>query len=91
MDTITTFLNIRIDYGFKKDLFDASDTHNMVNEEVVAYSQSLQKLRATQAGIRYASQQALEKGREEGRVEGMEMGLRRVIINMLSMGAQWTR
>ncbi len=68
--------------GEYRDIFDASETDKMVGEEVVAYSQSLQKLRAAKAGIRYARQEALEEGRVQGRAEE----LKRVVLNLMSIG-----
>ena len=44
-------------------LFDAAESGNLVNEEIVLYSQSLSKLRATQAGLDFK----YEEGRAEGR------------------------
>lgn len=47
--------------GDFKEYFEAAETASMVNEDVVAYSQSLQKLRSIEAGVRYARQEAKEE------------------------------
>lgn len=68
MEKLTPFINLQTD----------SLTDNNVNEEVVAYSQSLQKLRDIQSGLEYARAEyyndGLEKGRAEGRAEGKAEG-----------------
>lgn len=59
-----------------REFFEAAETSSMVSDEAVAYSQSLEKLNATEAGIRYAERTFYAKGREEGRLEGREEGIR---------------
>lgn len=46
-------------------LFDAAESGNLAKEEIVLYSQSLSKLRATQAGLDLK----YEEGRAEGRAD----------------------
>lgn len=58
-----------------KEIFDAAETENMLNEEVVAYSQSLQKLHDIQSGLEYARQEFYNDGIEKGRAEGIAVGL----------------
>ena len=69
-----------------QDMFDAAETDNMVNEELVAYSESLQRMRDYQSGLDYARKESFEdgvsKGIEEGRKEGIAEGIR----FMLSVG-----
>lgn len=54
-----------------RDFFDAAVTDSFVAEEAVAYSQSLAKLEAIEAGIRYAAHESYNEGRAEGRAEGI--------------------
>lgn len=46
----------------------------MVSDEAIPYSQSLEKLNAIEAGIRYAERTFYAKGREEGLLEAREEG-----------------
>ena len=65
-----------------RDFFDASATDSFVAEEAVVYSQSLARLEAVEAGIRYAAQESyndgmadgMVKGHAEGRAEGIAEG-----------------
>ena len=52
-----------------EDMFDAAETDNMVNEELVAYSESLQRMRDYQSGLDYARRESFDEGRAEGREE----------------------
>lgn len=77
-----------------QDMFDAAETHNMVKEELVAYSQSLQRMRDYQSGLEYVRRESfddgvskgIEKGRAEGRAEGREEERAESIRFMLSVG-----
>ena len=68
--------------GRYKDMFEASRINSLREEEYIRYSDSLEKLRETQAGIKYeammasreARAKALEEGRAEGRAEGKAQG-----------------
>ncbi|MDE6633366.1 MAG: Rpn family recombination-promoting nuclease/putative transposase [Muribaculaceae bacterium] len=68
-----------------QDMFDAAETHNMVNEELVAYSESLQRMRDYQSGLDYARKESfddgvskgIQKGREEGIKKGREEGIKK--------------
>ena len=51
-------------------MFQAARAKHLTDDQVIAYSDSLAKLRDTQAGIAYAA----EKSRAEGRAEGLEAG-----------------
>ncbi len=62
-----------------KELFDAAETENMAQEDIVAYSQSLQRLHDFQSGLAHAR----EESYEEGRVNGITEGLRESARNML--------
>ncbi|MDE7421496.1 MAG: Rpn family recombination-promoting nuclease/putative transposase, partial [Muribaculaceae bacterium] len=76
------------------DMFDAAEAYNMVNEELVAYSESLQRMRDYQSGLDYARKESfddgvskgIEKGRAEGRAEGREEERIESIRFMLSIG-----
>ena len=56
----TPFINLQSDFGFKRA--------DIVGEEMVRYSESLDRLRSYQAGVDYAA----EKSRLEGIQEGIE-------------------
>ena len=64
--------------GGYENMFDAAESRQIAAEDVVLYSQSLERLRFYQAGVDYAAEQSwasgLEKGRAEGRVEGRAEG-----------------
>ena len=57
------------------EIFEAARSNRLREEEKIAYSQSLEKLRDTQAGIRFASDKAREEGRIEGEAKGRAEGL----------------
>ena len=52
-----------------KDMFDAAETQNMVEEELVAYSESLQRMRDYQSGLDYARKESFDDGVSKGREE----------------------
>ena len=64
--------------GGYENMFDAAESRQIAAEDVVLYSQSLERLRSYQAGVDYAAEQSwasgLEKGRAEGRAEGRAQG-----------------
>lgn len=68
--------------GNYEDIFKASETELMANEEVVAYSQSLQKLHDIQSGMDYLREKSYTEGHEEGRRQER----RKSILLMVSMG-----
>ena len=84
--------------GGYENLFDAAESRKIASEDVVLYSQSLERLRSYQAGVDYAAEQSwasgLEKGRAEGRVEGRAEGIElgeermsvRIARNLLKSG-----
>ena len=69
------------------EIFEAARSSRLKKEEIVAYSQSLEKLRDTQLGIQYAAERAAEQaaaraaeraraeGKAEGKAEGLAEGL----------------
>ena len=61
------------------EIFNAARSNTLKDDEIVAYSQSLDKLRDIEAGILFAADEAREKGREEGRAEGRAEGRSEVI------------
>ncbi|MDE6153658.1 MAG: Rpn family recombination-promoting nuclease/putative transposase [Muribaculaceae bacterium] len=71
-------------YRSKKyaDLFDASETSMLAAEDVVAYSQSYEKMVEDQAAIAYAGELSRIEGRKEGRKEGMQEGRRQAAIEV---------
>ncbi|MDE5886848.1 MAG: Rpn family recombination-promoting nuclease/putative transposase [Muribaculaceae bacterium] len=89
--------------GNYSELFDAARSSELREEEIVYYSQSLEKLRETQRGIEYAAEEAarvaaekaerkgIAKGRAEGIVEGRAEGrdetLRGIVRFMLEQNA----
>ena len=56
--------------GEFKYLFDAAATDMMCAEDVVAYSQSLQRLNDIDLEIKYAKDKSFEEGTSRGRAEG---------------------
>lgn len=56
------------------EFFDAAETSQFVAEEAVAYSQSLQRLRSAERGLKYAQREYYTIGREEGREVGLAEG-----------------
>ena len=76
------------------EIFEAARSNRLREDEKVAYSQSLEKLRDTQAGITFAADRAREegeaKGRAEGRAEGEAIGraegVASVAVNLLRRG-----
>ena len=49
-----------------QDIFDAAETDNMVQEELVAYSRSLQKLQDIRSGLDYARKESYNDGISKG-------------------------
>lgn len=76
------------------DFFEAAETAQFAAEEAVAYSQSLQRLRSAERGLKYAQREYYTIGREEGReaglkegrAEGRAEGLKEAAKNMKSEG-----
>lgn len=76
------------------DIFEAARSNRLREDETIAYSQSLEKLRDTQKGILFAAERAREEGWEQGRAEGRETGyaegrekaLRELALKMLRTG-----
>ena len=56
------------------EIFEAARSNRLRDDEKIAYSQSLEKLRDTQAGIRFAADKAREEGRAEGEAKGRAEG-----------------
>ncbi|MDE6409567.1 MAG: hypothetical protein K2K81_04910 [Muribaculaceae bacterium] len=61
--------------GEYEEMFTASSTGNLSNEEAVAYSQSYLKELDSQSAIRFAERRSLEKGIGIGYDRGMTKGL----------------
>ena len=68
--------------GGYDDLFRAAESADIVGEEMVRYSESLDRLRSYQAGVDYAA----EKSRLEGIQEGMEKGVEKVAMRLIKSG-----
>lgn len=68
--------------GRFEEIFEAARSNRLRNEEKVAYSQSLDKLRDTQAGIQFAAERARAEGEAKGRAEGIAA----VAVNLLRKG-----
>lgn len=62
--------------GRYPEIFDAARSNQLKKDEVILYSQSLQKLRDTQRGIQYAADRAAESARAEGEAKGRADTLR---------------
>ena len=56
------------------EIFEAARSNRLKADEKIAYSQSLEKLRDTQAGIQFAADRAREEGRAEGEAIGRAKG-----------------
>lgn len=56
------------------EIFEAARSSRLRKDEMIAYSQSLEKLRDTQRGIQYAAEQASAEARAEGLAEGRAEG-----------------
>lgn len=69
-----------------EEMFEAAETDNMVKEELVAYSESLQRMRDYQSGLDYARKESYDDGVSKGRAEGRAEGLRESAMKMLKAG-----
>lgn len=65
-----------------EDFFEAAETDDFVQEEAVAYSQSLERLYAAEAGVRYA----MEQGFQQGIQQGVRQTIRESVRLMSSVG-----
>lgn len=72
--------------GHYADIFEAARSSRLKDDEKIAYSQSLEKLRDTRLGITFAADKARAEGREEGRAEGKSEERKNSIRIMLSLG-----
>lgn len=61
------------------ELFNAAESGQLAREDVVPYSQSLERLHSYQAGLDYAT----EMGREEGRMEGIREQKEKIAYNLM--------
>ncbi|MBD5359015.1 MAG: Rpn family recombination-promoting nuclease/putative transposase [Bacteroides sp.] len=66
------------------EIFEAARSSHLREDETIAYSQSLEKLRDTQKGILFAA----DRAREEGRAEGREKALCEAALKMLKAGLE---
>ncbi|MBD5328492.1 MAG: hypothetical protein HDS03_01155 [Bacteroides sp.] len=71
MDKLDKTSKPYLEGGYEK-IFEAAESNRLVAEDVVLYSQSLDRIRAYQAGIDYAAEQSMEKGMEKGIEIGRE-------------------
>lgn len=72
--------------GNYADIFQAARSSSLKDDEKIAYSQSLERLRDTRIGITFAA----DKARAEGRAEGKNEERRNSICIMLSLGVEPT-
>lgn len=76
--------------GGYENLFEAAESKKIAAEDVVLYSQSLERLRSYQAGVDYAAEQSWASGLEKGRAEGIEVGVEqasvKIALNLLKAG-----
>ena len=72
--------------GNYADIFEAARSSRLRDDEKIAYSQSLEKLRDTRRGISFAADKAREQGRAEGFEEGRDKERLNSIHIMLSLG-----
>lgn len=61
--------------GRYAEIFEAARSSAFGENDTIAYSQSLEKLRETQAGFRYAADEALKKGEAIGMAKGEAIGI----------------
>ena len=71
-----------------EDLFDAAEASSLANEDVVAYSNSLQKLRASEAGIEYARRESYSEGESHGFERGLEQGVKQGLEQGVKQGIE---
>ena len=64
--------------GGYDDLFRAAESADIVGEEMVRYSESLDRLRSYQAGVDYAA--------EKSRLEGIQEGVKKVAMRLIKSG-----
>ena len=67
-------------------IFEAAKSNTLREDEMVAYSQSLEKLRDTQLGIQYAAKQAAKEASAKARAEGRAEEKLKIAKNMLTKG-----
>ena len=72
--------------GEYDDIFTASATDSLTNEEAVAYSQSYYRLKEQESAIRFAEKKAEARGIEEGMERGIAQGLERGIAQGMERG-----
>lgn len=72
--------------GKYDELFRAAESERISAEDIVPYSQSLERLRSYQAGIEYAAEQSWYKGREKGRSEGITEGMAKGMAEGMAKG-----
>ena len=80
MDKLDKTSKPYLEGGYEK-IFEAAESNRLVAEDVVLYSQSLDRIRAYQAGIDYAAEQSMEKGIEKGMEKGIEIGREQEKVN----------
>lgn len=80
MDKLDKTSKPYLEGGYEK-IFEAAESNRLVAEDVVLYSQSLDRIRAYQAGIDYAAEQSMEKGIEIGR-EQEKVNTAKILIMM---------
>lgn len=61
--------------GGYEELFDAAESASIVGEEMVRYSESLDRLRSYQAGVDYSRLEGIQEGMEKGMQAGLEKGM----------------
>ncbi|MBD5228192.1 MAG: hypothetical protein HDS67_09220 [Bacteroidales bacterium] len=74
----TPFINLQSDFGFKRA--------DIVGEEMVRYSESLDRLRSYQAGVDYAAEKSRLEGIQEGMEKGIEKGVEKVAMRLIKSG-----
>lgn len=73
--------------GKYEELFRAAESDQIAAEDVVPYSQSVERLRAYQAGIDYATEQSWVSGVEKGRAEGISSMIKSMYSNHMTVEA----
>ncbi len=69
--------------GKYPEIFEAARSNRLREDQMVAYSESLERLRDTQKGIKYMADKSRAEGRAEGIAEGVAKTKSEIVVKML--------